>query len=92
MRIAINAYNGLNDVLIKDTPSQAQSSKASTGQRVFACQTIPLKFPVTLKYPDPDAGDGTRAGDESEDDKDDDYDDWSDSSDLEGNLPFDSDA
>ena len=96
MGIAIDAYNGLNDVLIKDTPSQAQSSKASTGQRVFACQAIPLKYPVALKYPDPDAGDGTSAhnrngaGDESEDDKDNDDDDWSDSSNLEENVPFDS--
>ena len=49
-------------------------------------------------YSDPDARDGSSAhnrngaGDESEDDEDNDEDDWSDSSDLEENLPFDSDA
>ena len=59
-------------------------------QRLFACQAI------ALRHSDPDARDGASAhnrngaGDESEDDDDDD--DWSDISDLEENLPFDSEA
>ena len=75
------------------TTAQAQGSSASAGsQRLFACQAI------ALRYSDPDARDGASAhnrngaGDESEDDEDEDDDDWSDSSDLEENLPFDSDA
>ena len=66
---------------------------ASAGsQRLFAFQAI------ALRYSDPDARDGASAhnrngaGDESEDDEDDDDDDWSDSSNLEENLPFDSEA
>ena len=75
------------------TTAQAQGSSASARlQRLFACQAI------ALRYSDLDARDGASAhnrngaGDESEDDKDDDNDDWNDSSDLEENLPFDSEA